>query len=221
MSKKKSYDIKDIIDSSYVRSDYGDRYYDRGIESVNRPRYNRECQDTQIPTQTQIQNPFSSNNNNNNNDNNNNNNSSIFRNDNINSGNIFLKKSQNIFNNSMNNAGNPGNTNKESNDQKKIEINEDNFPSLGSKKTVINNNNNNNNNNQKKLDFKKVVEKKIEVVNKPEINTNQNKNNRFKSSSDAFYYGIKENSEKIAYLKMSNEYVYSDDEDDVYYDDDY
>ena len=74
------------------------------------------------------------------------------------------------------------------------------------------------------MDFKKVVEKKIEVINKPELKTNHNRNNRFNYGSDALYYGIKEMIEKKAYLKMSNEYehVYSDydDEDDIY-DDDY
>jgi hypothetical protein len=130
----------------------------------------------------------------------------------------------------MNNTSNTTNANKEGNDHTNIELNEDNFPSLGSKNTVIKNNNNNNNNNnsnnsnnEKKLDFKKVVEKKIEVINKPEIKTNQNRNNRFKYGSDALYYGIKEMSEKKAYLKMSNEYehVYSDDDEDDVYDDDY
>jgi len=29
MSGKKGYDLKDIIESSYVTSDYGDRFYDR------------------------------------------------------------------------------------------------------------------------------------------------------------------------------------------------
>jgi hypothetical protein len=130
-----------------------------------------------------------------------------------NSDNIFLKRSQNIFSSNIKNTNNVGNGNKES-DQKKIELNEDNFPSLGSKNTTIKTNNA-----EKKLDFKKVVEKKSEVINKPEIKTTHIKKNKSIYGSDVLYYGIKEKSEKIAYLKMVNDNVYSDDDGDIY--DDY
>jgi hypothetical protein len=202
MSGKKGYDLKDIIESSYVTSDYGDKFYDRDRDSVNKKTNNRYYQsNTQTHTQRREQ-P-----------------SSIFRNVNGdndndgNDGNIFLKRSQNIFSSNLNNTNNMGNGNKES-DQKKIELNEDNFPSLGSKNTTIKPIHG-----EKKLDFKKVVEKKQEVVSKPEIKTSNIKKNKNKYSSDALYYGIKEQSEKIAYLKMVNDNIYSDDDDDDNYDD--
>jgi hypothetical protein len=127
MSGKKGYDLKDIIESSYVTSDYGDNYYDRDRDSVNKKTNNRYYQsNTQTQTQTQMQSHDQP--------------SSIFRNDTEgngrNSDNIFLKRSQNIFSSNIKNTNNVGNGNKES-DQKKIELNEDNFPSLGSKNTTI------------------------------------------------------------------------------------
>lgn len=210
MSGKKGYDLKDIIESSYVTSDYGDKFYDRDRDSVNKKTNNRYYQsNTQTQTQTYTQTHDQP--------------SSIFRNDTGgnggnggNSDNIFLKRSQNIFSSNIkntNNTSNMGNGNKES-DQKKIELNEDNFPSLGSKNTTIKTNNA-----EKKLDFKKVVEKKSEVINKPEIKTTHIKKNKSIYGSDVLYYGIKEKSEKIAYLKMVNDNVYSDDDGDIY--DDY
>lgn len=210
MSGKKGYDLKDIIESSYVTSDYGDKFYDRDRDSVNKKTSNRYYQsNTQTQTQTYTQTHDQP--------------SSIFRNDTGgnggnggNSDNIFLKRSQNIFSSNIkntNNTSNMGNGNKES-DQKKIELNEDNFPSLGSKNTTIKTNNA-----EKKLDFKKVVEKKSEVINKPEIKTTHIKKNKSIYGSDVLYYGIKEKSEKIAYLKMVNDNVYSDDDGDIY--DDY
>ena len=212
MNGKKSNDLKDIIESSYVTSDYGDNYYDRDRDSVNKKTNNRYYQSnaqTQTQTQTHTQSHDQP--------------SSIFRNDTGgngsnggNSDNIFLKRSQNIFSSNIkntNNTSNMGNGNKES-DQKKIELNEDNFPSLGSKNTTIKTNNA-----EKKLDFKKVVEKKSEVINKPEIKTTHIKKNKSIYGSDVLYYGIKEKSEKIAYLKMVNDNVYSDDDGDIY--DDY
>jgi hypothetical protein len=209
MNGKKSNDLKDIIESSYVTSDYGDNYYDRDRDSVNKKTNNRYYKsNTQMQTQTQTHTQSHDQP------------SSIFRNDTGcnrgNSDNIFLKKSQNIFSsniNNTNNTSNMGNGNKES-DQKKIELNEDNFPSLGSKNTTIKTNNA-----EKKLDFKKVVEKKSEVINKPEIKTSHSKKNKSIYGSDVLYYGIKEKSEKIAYLKMVNDNVYSDDDGDIY--DDY
>lgn len=215
MSGKKGYDLKDIIESSYVTSDYGDKFYDKDRDHVNKKTNNRYYQSTTQPqTQSQEQ-P-----------------NSIFRNDTGSSGgnvgnggnggnggnvgnsdNIFLKRSQNIFSSNLNNTNNMGNGNKES-DQKKIELNEDNFPSLGSKNTTIKPIHT-----EKKLDFKKVVEKKQEVVSKPEIKTTNIKKNKYKYGGDVLYYGIKEQSEKIAYLKMVNDNTYSDDDGDNY--DDY
>ena len=204
MSKKKGYDFKDIIDSSYVPADYsyGNDYYDKVRESDNF-RINitdqQQQQKTQFQSQTQSISRFGSNNN------------DTFKSDNrSSSNNIFLKNSQNSFSNM--------NTNKESIEQKKIEVNDDNFPSLGSKNMqpskIIKNNNTEN-----KLDFKKIVEKKVEIINKQDPKVNNIKPNRFKYGNDMLYYGIKEKSEKIAQMKMVNDGLYSDDnnEDDEYY----
>lgn len=214
MSKKKSYDLKDIIESSYVSADYGENteYYDT-ISPGNKRNVRSYDPSPQSPKQTHSNQPYRFGSNNN----------DTFRNDSS-SGNIFLKNSKNSFSNT--NTSTSAFQTKESAEQKKIELNDDNFPSLGSKSTPMltkdvkhnnikstNSGTNNNSSAENKLDFKRVVEKKVEVVNKPEVKTYLNKPSRFKYGSDSLYYGIKEKSEKIAHLKMANYDMSSDDED--------
>jgi hypothetical protein len=210
MSKKKSYDLKDIIESSYVSSDYGQNteYYDTMSTGNKRSVRSNELS-PKSPKHVHSNQPYRFGSNNN----------DTFRNDSS-SGNIFLKNSKNSFSNTSTSTS--AFQTKESAEQKKIELNDDNFPSLGSKSTptltkdVKHNNTNSTNSGsstENKLDFKRVVEKKVEVVNKPEVKTYVNKPCRFKYGSDSLYYGIKEKSEKIAHLKMANYDMSSDDED--------
>lgn len=210
MSKKKSYDLKDIIESSYVSADYGENteYYDTMITGNKRSIRSHDLS-PQSPKQMHSNQPYRFGSNNN----------DTFRNDSS-SSNIFLKNSKNSFSNTSTSTS--AFQTKESAEQKKIELNDDNFPSLGSKSTptltkdVKRNNTNSTNsgsNTENKLDFKRVVEKKVEVVNKPEVKTYVNKPSRFNYGSDNLYYGIKEKSEKIAHLKMASYDMSSDDED--------
>ena len=122
---------------------------------------------------------------------------------NSNGNNIFLKNSQ-----TSNNTGTGTNIN-ECCDEKKLVLNDDNFPSLGCKPDSINKSSKIEN----KLDFKKMVEKKPIVVTKPSAPPLQNSatNNRFKSNQFSLYNEIKERSEKIAQTKMIDE-ISSDDE---------
>ena len=67
-----------------------------------------------------------------------------------------------------------------------------------------------------------IIQHKLDTNNDSDTESDNNKKNRLKNTSDALYYGIRERSEKIAYLKMSNDYIYSDEDDDdiddLYYD---
>ena len=117
MSKRKTNDLHDIIDTAFVAADYshGNGYYDKATDhnAIKRNRgFGQPHGNLQEPSK------FGSASN-----------SDSFRND---GGNIFLKNSQN-------NSNNPNSTNNEKSESNKIVLNDDNFPSLGSKSTKINN----------------------------------------------------------------------------------
>ena len=187
MSKRKTNDLHDIIDTAYVSADYshGNGYYDKAMEpdiikrnrGFGQPRGN-------------LQEPYKSCSTSN----------DSFRND---GGNIFLKNSQN----------NSNSTNNEKSESSKIVLNDDNFPSLGTKSTKINNPSTVEN----KLDFKKIVEKKQEVVNKPEPKINNSQYKKFSYNQYSLYQEVKEKSEKIAHLKMVDDISSDDNVDDSYY----
>jgi hypothetical protein len=109
--------------------------------------------------------------------------------------------------------GNANKTNSEKSEVNKIVLNDDNFPSLGSNSTKINKPGSV----QNKLDFKKVVEKKPEVVNKtePKVSSMQYKKSNY--SQYSLYQEIKEKSEKSAKLKMVDDISSDDNGDDNYY----
>jgi hypothetical protein len=194
MIKKKIHDLNDIIETAYVAADYshGNGYYDKATEPDIIKR-NRSF--GQSHGQLQQQSRIGSNNN------------DIFRNDS--SSNIFLKNSQNSVNNSST-------TNTDKNEFTKIDLNDDNFPSLGSK-PVQSVKNNNSGNVEHKLDFKKIIEKKHEVVSKPEYKLNNTQYKKFNYNQYSLYQEVKEKSEKIAHLKMVDEISSDDNGDDNYY----
>lgn len=200
MSKRKFNELNDIIDTAYVVADYSDsnRCYDSRTEHHVVKRDENFGQ-PRVQSQEPYRVGFS------NNSNNSNNNS--FRND---SGNIFLKNSQS---NSKSSFGNANKTNSEKSELNKIVLNDDNFPSLGSNSTKINKPGSV----QNKLDFKKVVEKKPEVVNKtePKVSSMQYKKSNY--SQYSLYQEIKEKSEKSAKLKMVDDISSDDNGDDNYY----
>ena len=188
MSKRKTNDLHDIIDTAYVSADYshGNGYYDKAMEPdiIKRNRgFGQPRGNLQEPSK------FGSTSNN-----------DSFRND---GGNIFLKNSQN----------NSNSTNNEKSESSKIVLNDDNFPSLGTKSTKINNPSTVEN----KLDFKKIVEKKQEVVNKPEPKINNSQYKKFSYNQYSLYQEVKEKSEKIAHLKMVDDISSDDNVDDSYY----
>jgi hypothetical protein len=193
MSKKKVHDLNDIIETAYVAADYshGNGYYDKATDNDIIKR-NRSF--GQSRGELQEQSRFGSTNN------------DTFRND---SSNIFLKNSQNNMNNSTN-------TNSDKNESSKIDLNDDNFPSLGSK-LVQPLKNNKSTNVEHKLDFKKMVEKKPEVVNKPEYKVNNTQYKKFSYNQYSLYQEVKEKSEKIAHLKMVDDVSSDDNIDDNYY----
>ena len=184
MSKKKIHDLNDIIETAYVAADYshGNGYYDKATDNSIIKR-NRSF--GQSRGQLQEQSRFGSTNN------------DTFRND---SNNIFLKNSQN-------NVNNASNTSSDKNESTKIDLNDDNFPSLGSKPV------------QHKLDFKKIVEKKPEVVNKPDYKVSSTQYKKFSYNQYSLYQEVKEKSEKIAHMKMVDDISSDDnvDHDDNYY----
>ena len=196
MSKRKFSELNDIIETAYVVADYSDsnRCYDGARE---RETIRRDENVGQL--RGQMREPyrvgFSNNNNNNNNS---------FRND---GGNIFLKKSQSNSQNSF------SNTNGEKPELKKVVLNDDNFPSLGTNSAKINKSSTIEN----KLNFKKVVEKKVDIVDMSEqkITTAPYKKNNY--SQYSIYQEIKEKSEKFAKLKMVNDVSSDDNADDGYY----
>ena len=191
MSKRKTHDLNDIIDTAFVAADYshGNGYYDKAMDhdTIKRNRgFGQPRGNLQEPSK------FGSASN-----------SDSFRND---GGNIFLKNSQN-------NSNNPNSTNNEKSESNKIVLNDDNFPSLGSKSTKINKPSTVEN----KLDFKKIVEKKHEVVNKPEPKINNTQYKKFSYNQYSLYQEVKEKSEKIAHLKMVDDISSDDNNDDSYY----
>ena len=194
MSNRKFNELNDIIDTAYVVADYSDsnRCHDSRMErEVVRRDENFEQPRVQSHEPHRV--GFSSNN--------------SFRND---SGNIFLKKSQNSFQSSCSNVNN---TSTEKSELNKIALNDDNFPSLGSNSTKINKPGSV----QHKLDFKKVVEKKPEVVNKtePKVSSTQYKKSNY--SQYSLYQEIREQSERFAKLKMVDDISSDDNGDDNYY----
>ena len=194
MSNRKFNELNDIIDTAYVVADYSDsnRCHDSRMErEVVRRDENFEQPRVQSHEPHRI--GFSSNN--------------SFRND---SGNIFLKKSQNSFQSSCSNVNN---TSTEKSELNKIALNDDNFPSLGNNSTKISKPGSV----QNKLDFKKVVEKKPEVVNKtePKVSSTQYKKSNY--SQYSLYQEIREQSERFAKLKMVDDISSDDNGDDNYY----
>lgn len=193
MSKKKIHDLNDIIETAYVSADYshGNGYYDKAID---RSIIKRNRSFGQLGGQLQEQSRFGSTNN------------DTFRND---SSNIFLKNSQSNVNNSSN-------MNTDKTESNKIDLNDDNFPSLGSK-PIQSVKNNNSNIVENKLDFKKIVEKKSVVVNKPEQKISNPQYKKFNHSQYSLYQEVKEKSEMIANLKMVDDNSSDDNVDDNYY----
>jgi hypothetical protein len=181
MSKRKMNDLNDIIDTAYVTADYSnDNDYYDNVRSNDTNKGNRSFGQPHANLQEPYKFGSSTNN--------------SFRNDN--GGNIFLKNSQSNSTSSSS-ASNPK---PESN---KVVLNDDNFPSLGSTSSKINKP-------STVLDFKKVVEKKPEVVNKPEPKVTNTQHKKFTYNQYSLYQEIKEKSEKIAHSRMIDD-VSSDD----------
>ena len=200
MSKRKFNDLNDIIDTAYVVADYSDsnRCYDNTMER-DIIRRDENFGQPRVQSHEPYRVGFSSNN--------------SFRND---GGNIFLKNSQNSFQSSSQNSfqSSSQNANSEKSELNKIVLNDDdNFPSLGSNSTKINKPGSL----QNKLDFKKVVEKKPEVVNKtePKVISTQYKKCNYRQYS--LYQEIREQSERNAKLKMVDDISSDDNGDENYY----
>jgi hypothetical protein len=199
MSNRKFNELNDIIDTAYVVADYSDsnRCHDSRMER-DVVRRDENFEQPRVQTHEPYRVGFSSNN--------------SFRND---SGNIFLKKSQNSFSNASNasNANNANNASTEKSELNKVVLNDDNFPSLGNNSTKINKPGSL----QNKLDFKKVVEKKPEVVNKTEPKVSSMQYKKYNYSQYSLYQEIREQSERIAKLKMVDDISSDDNGDDNYY----
>ena len=204
MSKRKFSDLNDIIDTAYVVADYSDsnRCYDNTTE--------RDVIRRDVQSQEPYRVGFSSGN--------------SFRGDRGdrgdtgNTGNIFLKNSQSGFQSGFQSANKTNNEKQEKSEVNKIVLNDDNFPSLGSK-PVQSVKNNNSNTVEHKLDFKKIVEKKPEVVNKPDYKVSSTQYKKFSYNQYSLYQEVKEKSEKIAHMKMVDDISSDDnvDHDDNYY----
>jgi len=193
MSRKgKSHEINDIIDTAYTETDYshGNGFYDE-IRDYKRPR--NMCGFNGLP-QSQSQ-PSSQP-------------SSQPPADTKLEKNMFLKYSQN-------------DTSVKNNDtlvEKKMVVDDENFPSLGGFKS--NASIANPVKQYASLNFKKVVTTPLAI---PTENANVNSNtkehssyrNSYHNKSNSFlmYHHIKDNSEKIARYRMENDYS-SDDDDD-------
>ena len=200
MSKRKIHDLDDIIETAYVAADYshGNGYYDKATDNDIVKR-NRSFGQTRGPLHEPSR--FGSTGN------------DTFRNDGSNGGsNIFLKNSQS-------NSNTASNTNTDKNESTKIDLNDDNFPSLGSK-SIQSVKNSKSNIVEHKLDFKKIVEKKPEVVNKPEHKVSNTQYKKFSYNQYSLYQEVKEKSEMIAHLKMVDD-ISSDDNIDDNVDDNY
>lgn len=195
MSKRKMNDLNDIIATAYVTADYS--HYNESCDNVhahdsingNRS-FGQHYTNLQEPSKSGS---FTNN---------------SFRNDT--GGNIFLKNSQNNSS-SFTSSSNPYSASNEKPESNKVVLNDDNFPSLGRTTSKINKPNT-------VLDFKKVVEKKPETVNKPEPKVNNTQHNKFSYNHQySLYHEIKEKSEKIAHLKMVDDVSSDDNIDDGYY----
>jgi hypothetical protein len=199
MSKRKFSDLNDIIDTAYVVADYSDsnRYYDNTTE--------RDFIRRDVQSQEPYRVGFSSGN--------------SFRGDRGeradrgDTGNIFLKNSQSGFQSGFQSANKTNSEKQEKSEVNKIVLNDDNFPSLGSNSTKVNKPYSV----QNKLDFKKVVEKKPEVVNKPEPNVSTMGYKKSNYSQYSMYQEIREQSERIAKWKMGDDVSSDDNGDDNYY----
>ena len=196
MSKRKFSDLNDIIDTAYVVADYSDsnRCYDNTAE--------RDVIRRDVQSQEPYRVGFSSGN--------------SFRGDRGdtgNTGNIFLKNSQSGFQSGFQSANKTNNEKQEKSEVNKIVLNDDNFPSLGSNSTKVNKPCSV----QNKLDFKKVVEKKPEVVNKPEPNVSTMGYKKSNYSQYSVYQEIREKSEMFAKWKMGDDVSSDDNMDDNYY----
>jgi hypothetical protein len=204
MSKRKFNELNDIIDTAYVVADYSDsnRYYDNTCDYDVRRRDENVGQMQEQP-QEPYRFGFSSNN--------------SFRGDRGDRGdrgNIFLKKSQSGFQSGFQSANKTNSEKQEKSEVNKIVLNDDdNFPSLGSNSTKVNKPYSV----QNKLDFKKVVEKKPEVVNKPEPNVSTMGYKKSNYSQYSMYQEIREQSERIAKWKMGDDVSSDDNGDDNYY----
>ena len=200
MSKRKTHDLDDIIETAYVVADYshGNGYYDKAIDNDIIKR-NRSFGQTRGPLHEPSR--FGSTGN------------DTFRNDGGNSGsNIFLKKSQS-------NSNTASNINTDKNESCKIDLNDDNFPSLGSK-SIQSVKNSKSNIVEHKLDFKKIVEKKPDIINNPEHKVSNTQYKKFSYNQYSLYQEVKEKSEMIAHLKMVDD-ISSDDNVDDNVDDNY
>jgi hypothetical protein len=203
MSKRKFSDLNDIIDTAYVVADYSDsnRCYDNTTE--------RDFIRRDVQSQEPYRVGFSSGN--------------SFRGDRGDrgdradrgdTGNIFLKNSQSGFQSGFQSANKTNSEKQEKSEVNKIVLNDDdNFPSLGSNSTKVNKPYSV----QNKLDFKKVVEKKPEVVNKPEPNVSTMGYKKSNYSQYSMYQEIREQSERIAKWKMGDDVSSDDNGDDNYY----
>ena len=192
MSKRKMNELSDIIDTAYVTADYSqdNEYYDT-VHTYDSSKINRSF--GQPRTNLHEPSKFGSSTNN------------SFRNDN--GGNIFLKNSQNNSTSSIS----PYSASSAKPEPNKVVLNDDNFPSLGCTPSKINKPNT-------VLDFKKVVEKKPEVVNKPEPKVSNTQHKKFSYNHQySLYQEIKEKSERIAHLKMVDDVSSDDNMDDGYY----
>ena len=191
MSKRKMNELSDIIDTAYVTADYSqdNEYYDT-VHTYDSSKINRSF--GQPRANLHEPSKFGSSTNN------------SFRNDN--GGNIFLKNSQNNSTSSIS----PYSASSAKPEPNKVVLNDDNFPSLGSTSSKINKPNT-------VLDFKKVVEKKPEIVNKPEPKVTNIQHKKFTYSQYSLYQEIKEKSEKIAHLRMVDDVSSDDNVDDGYY----
>ena len=195
MSKRKMNDLNDIIATAYVTADYSNynESYDNvhAYDSINGNRsFGQHYTNLQEPSKSGS---FTNN---------------SFRNDT--GGNIFLKNSQNNSS-SFTSSSKPYSASNEKPESNKVVLNDDNFPSLGRTTSKINKPNT-------VLDFKKVVEKKPETVNKPEPKVNNTQHNKFSYNHQySLYHEIKEKSEKIAHLKMVDDVSSDDNIDDGYY----
>ena len=196
MSKRKMNELSDIIDTAYVTADYShdNDYYNnvRPDTTKSNRSFGQPHANLHEPYNTG---PYSNN---------------SFRSDS--GGNIFLKNSQNTFTSSSNSysANSANSANSEKPEPNKVVLNDDNFPSLGSTSSKINKPNT-------VLDFKKVVEKKPEIVNKPEPKVTNIQHKKFTYNQYSLYQEIKEKSEKIAHLRMVDDVSSDDNVDDGYY----